>query len=672
MHKKIIFFGLLVMLPLLVYFSALKSELIWDDKPMITENDLLKGDFSLSAAFRSGYWASTSQRSSDYDYYRPLMVFSFMVEKAVWGLDPFRLHLVNLFIFIAGLFVLYFFLRRQTVLDGIAETTVLLFALFPLNLDSIAWVVGRNDLMILCFGLLALYFFDLFLEQRSVLLGALSVVSYLLALFSKEAALFFLPVFLLHDLVRRKRPCYPIHAVYLIASALYWTVKSAVISQGTLPLIRFFSPFWENVRVLLGVLGYYFRSLLFPFRYDMFLPVNTVTNALHVILGLLFLLLLAWLLWLGRKKIQYVQAWIWSAPYLAGYLLFVFTPMYPFNISTRYLMLPTIGLAWLVSHFLRSLPRFFGRLVLVALLMASVSTIIGNIPRYRNESSFWGSAVKSCPDNSFFLSKYAGQLREDGDFVRSEMLLRRALNFSMDNSTAVAIALQMADIAINQARYARALDWLDKMGSLALDLSQTNYRLVKFLRIHWARGELAKAEEAMGAILFLVPNEANKKMRLKLYLAFAAWEKAREAARAFSGTEAGNWLVLVEKAKLAFEAMPPQRQSLYFLDHENFNFAWKSRPREIRSDFASRLQEARLAFLSEHDEEGNSLIAAMAETGADDFRIQNSLGNLFFDLQRADRALPFYQRSLQLNPGQSALRERMKRLDWKNISPLLE
>jgi len=84
--NKILFFCLLVMLPLLVYLPTLKHELIWDSKPMILENDLLKGEFSLSASFRSGYWASTSQMSSGYDYYRPLMVLSFMAEKAAWGL----------------------------------------------------------------------------------------------------------------------------------------------------------------------------------------------------------------------------------------------------------------------------------------------------------------------------------------------------------------------------------------------------------------------------------------------------------------------------------------------------------------------------------------------------------------------------------------------------------
>jgi len=236
----------------------------------------------------------------------------------------------------------------------------------------------------------------------------------------------------------------------------------------------------------------------------------------------------------------------------------------------------------------------------------------------------------------------------------------------------VAIALQLTDLAISQARYAEGLDWLGKMGSLALDLSQTNYRLVKFLRIHWARGELAKAEQVMEAILFLLPTEANKKMRLRLYLAFAAWEKAKGATQAMAGPDAGDWIALVQKEESAFMSMSPRQRSFYFMNNENFDFAWKSWPKEILSGFADRLHATRLAFLAGSEDEADKMVAVMAEKGANDFRIQNSLGDLFFNLQRADEALPFYQRSLQLNPGQPALRERLKRVDWKNISMLLE
>jgi tetratricopeptide (TPR) repeat protein len=670
-RKKILFLCALVMLPLLVYLPTLKHELIWDSKPMIMENNLLKGEFSLRAPFRIGYWTSTSQKNSGYDYYRPLMVLSFMMEKVVWGLNPFRLRLVNLLIFVAALFVLYFFLCRQTLIPGIAETAILLFALFPLNLDNITWVVGRCDLLMLFFGLLALYLFDLFLDRRAFLIGLSSVASYLLALFSKEAALFFLPLFLLHELSRRKRLSYPLHAIYLIVTVSYWGVKSAVIGRSNIP-IHFFPSLWENGRALLGVLGYYFRSLIFPFRYDMFLPVDAVETLFYTISGFLFLFLMVLLLWLGRKKIQYLQAWIWIAPFMAGYLLMIFTPIYPFSISTRYLLLPVIGCVWLLSHYLHALPKPRGILILVMLLFTFAATIIGNSQKYQSEINFWASACKSCPNDSFFLSKYAGQLREEGDFIHSEILLRRALTFRMKSSIAVAIALQLADIACGQARYAVSLDWLEKIRFLPLDLLQTNRRLRQLLKIHQARGDLAEAEAIIRAMALNSPTEQNKKLRIELYLAFAAWGKAKGAALALKLPEAGDWTARIEKMQTVFQSMPPKGQAIYFVNHGNFAWAWRLWPKEIFVGFAEQIQLARLAFLAGQEEEGKRRIENLAQKAGTDFRVFNSLGNLFFDLQRADEALPFYQRSLRLNPKQPALLERVKLTDWKNIPVLLK
>lgn len=667
-HKKILLLCALFMLPLLVYLPTLKHELIWDSKPMILENDLLKGEFSLSAPFRSGYWASTSQMSSGYDYYRPLMVFSFMMEKAVWGLSPFRLRLMNLLIFIAAIFILYFFLCRQTSVPGLAETAVLLFALFPLNLDNITWVVGRCDLLMLLFGMLSLLLFDHFLEKKSPWLGLLTLVSYALALLSKEASLFFLPLFPLHELMRRRRLSLPLYILPLLVTAGFWLLKSAVIGRSNIP-IRFFPSLWENGRALLGVLGYYFRSLIFPFRYDMFLPVDAVKTFLYSILGFLFLFLMALLLWLGLKKTQYLQAWIWIAPFMAGYLLMVFTPVFPFSISTRYLLLPSIGWVWLLSHFLRSLPRRFEKLILAALLFTFAATIIGNSQKYQSETNFWANALRSCPNDSFFLSKYAGQLREDGDFIRSEMLLRRALTYRMKNSTAVYIALQLADIACGQARYAESLDWLGKIRSLHLDLLQTKQSLVQLLKIHQSRGDLAGAEKVVQAMTLASPTEQNKKICVELYLAFAEWGKATEAALALDGPQAGAWLVRIKKEKTAFQSLPPRQQAYYFLNHGNFVFAWKLWPKETFLEFAAQIQMAKLAFLAGQEEEGKRRIENLAQKGESDFRILNSVGNLFFDLQRADEALPFYERSLQLNSNQPALLERVKLIDQLQRQP---
>ena len=654
-HKKALFLILLVMLPLLVYLPTLKHELIWDSRPMILENDLLQGKFSLLAPFRSGYWAATSQRGSGYDYYRPLTVISFMAEKAVWGLDPMRLRLVNLLIFIAGLIFLYFFFSRQTSVSGSAETAVLIFALYPLHLDNITWVVGRSDLLMFGLGVFSIYSLDLFLEHKRVRYGMAAVAAYALALFSKEASLFFLPVFILFELSRRKRLTLPLHALFIVTTILFWTLKSAVIGRSSIPF-HLFPSFLENGRILLGVLGYYFRSLVFPFRYDMFLPVNAVEHVGYVLAGFVFLFLMVLLVRLGIKKSQYLQAWIWIAPILAGYMMMVFTPIHPFSISTRYLFFPAIGCAWLLSQYLHSLPSPRRKIILVMLLFTQAAAIIGNAQKYRSETDFWASALRSSPHESFFLSQYAGQLRRDGDFIRSEILLRRALTLSMKNSTAVAVALQLADICRAQARYTESLGWLGKMRPLPLDAQQTNQRLRLLLKIHQSRGELAEAEKDVQAMAPTAPAGQIANLRMELYLAFAAWEKARAWQWPLDGAGAAR----IDKMQSAFQALPPREQAVYFMNRGNFACAYRRWPEGTVQGFAEQMQLARLAFLAGEEGEGKRRSESLAQKGAGDFRILNSLGNLFFDLQRADEALPFYQRSLRLNPLQPALRERLR------------
>ena len=73
-----------------------------------------------------------------------------------------------------------------------------------------------------------------------------------------------------------------------------------------------------------------------------------------------------------------LYAWIWMAPFMAGYLLMVFTPLYPFSISSRYLMIPAIGWVWVLSHLLHGLPAFLRKSLFFMLIVISALAVIGN------------------------------------------------------------------------------------------------------------------------------------------------------------------------------------------------------------------------------------------------------------------------------------------------------
>jgi tetratricopeptide (TPR) repeat protein len=661
-RNRCLFLAALALLTALVYLPVLKSALIWDSRPMILENDLLKRDASPAAPFRSGYWAATSQRQDlEYDYYRPLTTLSFMMEKAAWGLSPFRLRLANLMIFITGLLILTLFLHRQGAPPGVAETAAVLYALFPLHLDNINWVVGRCDLLMLLFGLFSLLLFDHFLEKRDPLPGLLALLSFALALFSKEAALFFLPLFPLHELMRRRRISLLLYIPPLLVTAAFWLLKSAAIGLAGFPL-RPFPTLWENVQAVLGALGYYARSLVFPFAYDMFLPLDAVQTLPCLAAGMLLALFLALAPVLGRRQAGIAGAWFWIAPFLGGALLMIFTPIYPFSISTRYLVVPAIGWTWLLAHWLAALPPSARKAVSVILIVASAAAISIHSQKYRSETAFWESAVRSCPNNSFFLSKYAGQLREDGDPLGGEALLRRALTFKLSSSTASSIALQLADAALAKGRYEEGLDWLEKVRALPLSPPRAERRLDLLLRIHRARNDLSAAEGVLGELAGVWPAERTRTRQAELYLAFAEWEKARAAARLFPPPLDVQWSQIIQKTESDFRSMEPGQRARFFIQRGNFALAWEHWPAKDAPGIPEQLRTIRLAFLAGRETEGERRLELLARRQGADFRLLNAAGSLLFDLQRADEALPFYERSLMMNPEQPALRDRVERI----------
>lgn len=648
--------ALAVLLALLAYLPALKRGLIWDSKPMILENDLLQGKFSPLQPFRSGYWETTSQGGEGgYDYYRPLTVLSFMAEKALWGVSPWRLRLVNLLLFLAAILVLYRLLRRWQAPPGTAGAAVLLFALFPPHLDNINWVVGRCDLLMLLFGLLSLLLFDLFLDGGRWRTGALSWLSLALALFAKEAALFFLPLFPLLELRRRGRVSPKLHVAPLLVAGAFWLLKSAAIGRGGFPL-RLFPSVWENIETPLAALGYYARSLAFPFAYDMFLPVGAVKSLPYLAAGALFALFLLLAPFLARRRPPLLFCWSWIAPFLSGALLLLFTPIHPFSISSRYLMIPAIGAAWLLALALARLRPAARHALLAALLIFAAASIQAHSRKYASEAAFWKSALASTPGEPFFLNKYAREVIAAGDSLQGEALLRRALDSAMKPATALSVALQLADIAFAKARYEESLSWLERLRPLHPGPRETERIRALLLKIHRARND-SRAAAAVLAEAGRSP-QADASLRLEAALAFADWNRAREAVRALPPDQAARLRQAIDSEQARFAALAAGERAGYFLAHGNFAAAWELWPRHDPPDIAARLQSARLALLAGREQEGQERIGRLAREQRGDFRVLNSLGNLLFDLHRAEQALSFYRLSLRLQPAQPALRER--------------
>ncbi|MEI6084583.1 MAG: tetratricopeptide repeat protein [Verrucomicrobiota bacterium] len=173
--------GLLVVLTIAVYIPALSAGFIWDDDVLLTENLLVRTTSGLGQL-----WIP----SKTIDYY-PVTWTSFWIEYRLWGLDATGYHVTNILLHILGALLVWQILERLRVRG--AWFAALLFAIHPVNVESVAWIAERkNTLSLVFYALTVLYF--LRDNRRS---DWIAVGMFLLALLSKTAGVMLPAVLLL-------------------------------------------------------------------------------------------------------------------------------------------------------------------------------------------------------------------------------------------------------------------------------------------------------------------------------------------------------------------------------------------------------------------------------------------------------------------------------------------
>jgi protein O-mannosyl-transferase len=137
---------LIVAATLLAYLPAIRAGWIWDDNHHVTQNvDLLTLNGLKELWLRPG---AVPQ-------YYPLTHTTFWIEHHLWGNQPLGYHLDNVLLHIANAIMVGLILRRLNV-PGYALAAAL-FALHPVEVESVAWVTERKNVLSGFFYLTALW-----------------------------------------------------------------------------------------------------------------------------------------------------------------------------------------------------------------------------------------------------------------------------------------------------------------------------------------------------------------------------------------------------------------------------------------------------------------------------------------------------------------------------------
>jgi protein O-mannosyl-transferase len=143
--------GLLVLVALALYWPATQCDFVnYDDSDFLTENPHVQGGLNWAGV----KWAFCNTERAT--YWAPLMWLSHMLAWQLFGMNAWGHHLVNVLLHATNTTLVFLVFRRLTGATWRSLMLAALFGVHPLQVESVAWVTERKDVLSGFFGLLAL------------------------------------------------------------------------------------------------------------------------------------------------------------------------------------------------------------------------------------------------------------------------------------------------------------------------------------------------------------------------------------------------------------------------------------------------------------------------------------------------------------------------------------
>ena len=154
---------LLILLLLLVYFNTLKGSFHFDDQSLLSRNWI-----SNIEEFRKSVELQSIGN-------RPILLLTYAFNNTLHPKQVFGFHLTNLLLHVFASILIFHILRRTQLflaedrgLSGLPLIAALLFALHPLNTDSVSYISSRSSILATFFYLLSVYgFLTIFMTRPS-------------------------------------------------------------------------------------------------------------------------------------------------------------------------------------------------------------------------------------------------------------------------------------------------------------------------------------------------------------------------------------------------------------------------------------------------------------------------------------------------------------------------
>lgn len=233
-----IFILILCVLCFAIYFNSLKNSFVYDDEGLIVNNPVIKYPKLMPLIFKKSLYDYPGLgKDITFDrMYRPLQVLSYALDYRIWRLNPLGFHLTNILLHLfSSILIYYLFLIISN--NTVSKIVSVLFLVHPLQTSVVTYIAGRADLLACLFILLSLISFLRFVKLRVKTYYIASLLSALLAIYSRENALILFIFIALILFFLRVKPRYYLYVIpFILLDLIYILSRFFILGNHLLVL----------------------------------------------------------------------------------------------------------------------------------------------------------------------------------------------------------------------------------------------------------------------------------------------------------------------------------------------------------------------------------------------------------------------------------------------------
>ena len=169
--KEWLLAGIILTITFLIYKPVINADFVnWDDDVNIIQNNNIKNLSSenLKNIFTHSFIGG----------YTPLTTLSFAINYKFSELNPKPYHITNILLHLACTLLVFILLKQLGMNLFITFTVTLLFGIFPMRVESVAWITERKDVLYSFFFLLSAISYLQYMKDKKTVYYLLALLAF--------------------------------------------------------------------------------------------------------------------------------------------------------------------------------------------------------------------------------------------------------------------------------------------------------------------------------------------------------------------------------------------------------------------------------------------------------------------------------------------------------------